>query len=68
MKNLRRIYSNLAINTIDGIKIFFDNHTWVHIRPSATEMALRIIGESDDEDKIESLILNIKTYIETHII
>ncbi|MGN6346741.1 MAG: phosphoglucosamine mutase [Candidatus Nitrosocosmicus sp.] len=44
------------IENIDGIKIWFDNDTWIMLRPSGTEPLLRIYGESDDKYLLESKI------------
>jgi len=38
-------YKNNPINTIDGIKIEFENE-WVHLRKSNTEPIIRIYSES----------------------
>lgn len=39
-------YKKQPINTIDGLKIEFDND-WVHLRPSNTEPIIRIYAESN---------------------
>ncbi len=41
-------YKNQPINTIDGLKIEFDND-WVHLRTSNTEPIIRIYAESNFE-------------------
>ncbi len=38
-------YNNISL--IDGIKIYFNNRSWVHIRPSNTEPIIRIIAEAE---------------------
>lgn len=47
-------YKNQPINTIDGIKIEFEDE-WVHLRKSNTEPIIRIISESDALSKAELL-------------
>jgi len=42
------------INTEDGVRIDWDD-AWVHIRPSATEPAVRIIGEAATAERIDEL-------------
>lgn len=41
----------------DGIKLYLeDNKTWILVRPSGTEPLLRIYIESDNQDKVNSII------------
>lgn len=47
-------YKKQPINTIDGVKIEFDNE-WVHLRKSNTEPIIRIYSESDMEVKANTL-------------
>ena len=42
------------LNTEDGVRIDWDD-AWIHIRPSATEPAVRIIGEATTEQRIDDL-------------
>jgi phosphomannomutase / phosphoglucomutase len=42
------------IENIDGIKIWFDDDSWIMYRPSGTEPLLRIYGESDDKSLLDS--------------
>ena len=56
-------YSNEDVNTIDGVKIDFENY-WVHLRKSNTEPIIRIYTEAPSQveaDKIaDDMILEIK--------
>ena len=45
-------------NTSDGIKIQVDQDNWVMIRPSGTEPIIRIYGESNSQQNLDSLISN----------
>ena len=45
-------------NTSDGIKIQVDRDNWVMIRPSGTEPIIRIYGESNSQQNLDSLISN----------
>lgn len=49
-----------SIIDIDGIKIIFDDLSWIMIRPSGTEPKIRIYIETKDEREIESLIVGAK--------
>jgi len=59
-KYLMTIYSNKKINTIDGLKIDFED-SWVQIRKSNTEPIIRVYTEASDQKKAKSLS---KTFIE----
>jgi phosphomannomutase len=63
LDQIRNVYRNEKINTIDGIKIDFGDE-WVHLRKSNTEPIIRIYSESDTIEKAnqlaEELIKNIK--------
>jgi phosphomannomutase len=43
---IQKKYKNQPINTIDGVKIEFDQQ-WVHLRKSNTEPIIRIYAESN---------------------
>jgi len=45
-------------DTSDGIKIIVDQNNWVMIRPSGTEPIIRIYGESNSQQNLDSLISN----------
>ena len=48
-------YKKHPINTIDGLKIEFNNKEWVHLRRSNTEPIIRIYSESESETTAENL-------------
>ena len=54
--------SNVEINEDDGLKLIWHDK-WVHIRSSNTEPILRIIAESNSQNKTKTLINLIKKYI-----
>lgn len=43
-------------NTTDGIKISFNSKNWIMIRPSGTEPIIRIYGEADTQEKLDSIM------------
>jgi phosphomannomutase len=51
---VKKKYKKQPVNTIDGVKIEFDNE-WVHLRKSNTEPIIRIYSESDMEVKADNL-------------
>ena len=44
-------------DTLDGIKILKNPKSWVMIRPSGTESIIRIYGEAETQEKLDSLML-----------
>jgi len=46
----------VRVETLDGIKIWIDDETWIMIRPSGTEPLLRMYAESTDKDLIDSKV------------
>lgn len=49
LKKIRKKYAKNTISDLDGLKIEFDNNSWVHLRQSNTEPIVRIYTESDSE-------------------
>ncbi len=65
LAKIKAIYEkqDVNINTIDGIKIEFENE-WVHLRKSNTEPIIRIYSESENKEKADLLaqeIINLVT-------
>jgi len=60
LSKIQEKYINNKINTIDGVKIDFDEG-WVHLRKSNTEPIIRIYTESLSKEKADSLAI---TFIE----
>ena len=54
LEDIQTKYKKEQINTIDGVKIDFEDQ-WVHLRRSNTEPIIRIYAEADSETKVESL-------------
>ena len=49
-------YANDDVNTIDGVKIDFDNE-WIHLRKSNTEPIIRIYTEAKSQQAANDLAL-----------
>ncbi|MEX2595401.1 MAG: phosphoglucosamine mutase [Salibacteraceae bacterium] len=56
---MKEKYNSENINTIDGLKIDFENE-WVHLRKSNTEPIIRIYTESRDRQSAEALAKRIE--------
>lgn len=54
LNSLKEKYKNEQLNTIDGVKIDFDEE-WVHLRKSNTEPIIRIYTEAKSMDRAQEL-------------
>lgn len=54
LEDIQEKYKKEEVNTIDGVKIDFEDQ-WVHLRRSNTEPIIRIYAEADSATKVESL-------------
>ena len=54
LEELKEKYKAQPINTVDGVKIEFDQ-SWVHLRKSNTEPIIRIYSEADSINTAEIL-------------
>ena len=50
------IYKNEEVNTIDGVKIDFENQ-WIHLRKSNTEPIIRIYTEATSQLDADTLAI-----------
>ncbi|MGC8849079.1 MAG: hypothetical protein ACP5QI_01230 [Candidatus Bathyarchaeia archaeon] len=44
------------LETLDGVKAWFDDGSWILIRPSGTEPIIRIFAEAPTMEKAQSLV------------
>lgn len=44
------------VDTTDGVKTWIDKNTWVLIRPSGTEPIIRLFAESDDKNRLDTVV------------
>jgi phosphomannomutase len=54
LSRVQQKYAKQPINTIDGVKIEFDNQ-WVHLRKSNTEPIIRIYSEAENMATADNL-------------
>lgn len=62
LKQIAKKYKNQPVNTVDGVKIEFDEN-WVHLRRSNTEPIIRIYAESANETTADTLARKIMSDI-----
>lgn len=63
LEKVAATYQAHDVNTIDGVKIVFDNE-WVHLRKSNTEPIIRVYAESKSRESAEALAKNIIEKVE----
>lgn len=51
-----KLKETIDIDHTDGIKLFFDENTWVLIRPSGTEPLIRIFVEAKELETVNKLV------------
>jgi len=44
------------IETIDGVKLWYDDGSWILIRPSGTEPIFRLYAESSTQEKADHMV------------
>ncbi len=52
---LMRHYEGQRLDLTEGVKVFLEDGSWMHARPSNTEPILRVIAEADDGDTARRL-------------
>lgn len=62
-KKIKNHFKDTQINEIDGIRLDFNDNSWIHLRPSNTEPIIRLIGEAKTKERIESLFKETKDLI-----
>jgi len=60
--NIKKKYKAFSLNEDDGLRIDFPDG-WVHLRKSNTEAIIRVIAESDSEEKAISFASDILKFI-----
>jgi phosphomannomutase len=63
---LRRIseaFPTADQDTLDGITITIDNHTWFNVRPSNTEPVLRLNAEAATQEELDALVQKVTDII-----
>jgi phosphoglucomutase len=51
------------VNRLDGVKFFFEDGSWMLLRPSGTEPLVRIYAESEDKEDLEVLLEQGRSYL-----
>jgi len=64
MERLESSIEGKHIEKIDGVKLWYQDGSWILIRPSGTEPAIRLYAEAREEVRVSKLVENVKKNIE----
>jgi phosphomannomutase len=65
LEALRERVDAPRVETIDGVKLIYDDGSWVLFRPSGTEPLFRIYAEAGSPERVEALVEEHKSLIES---
>ena len=60
LEELRRRVSGARVETLDGVKVWFDDGSWILVRPSGTEPIYRLYAEASTEERVAQVIEEFK--------
>lgn len=63
--HLKDTNQNPEINEDDGIRLDFNDSSWIHLRPSNTEPIIRLFGEAKTEERLKALFDEVKLTLES---
>jgi phosphomannomutase/phosphoglucomutase len=67
LDQVKKHYSGLKMNEIDGAKVWFPDNSWILIRPSGTEPILRVFSESKNPERADQLLNEAMTVVKNAI-
>jgi phosphomannomutase/phosphoglucomutase len=56
LERLRQETRKFKVETLDGVKIWFEDRSWILIRPSGTEPIFRLFAEAGTGEKVSALV------------
>ena len=56
LEALRGLVEAPRVETIDGLKLWYPDGSWILIRPSGTEPIFRLFAEAEDRERVDELI------------
>lgn len=62
-ERIHREFAEHERDTLDGITVTIDDHTWFNIRGSNTEPIIRLNAEADTSDKLNKLVEKVQALI-----
>ena len=62
-QKMKNHFKGCEVNELDGLRLDFDDNSWIHLRPSNTEPIVRLYGEAKTKERIQSLFEETKRII-----
>ncbi len=63
LEELRRRVSGARVETLDGVKVWFEDGSWILVRPSGTEPIYRLYAEASTEERVSELVEEFKQLV-----
>jgi phosphomannomutase len=60
-QKMKSHFRDAEINELDGLRLDFNDRSWIHLRPSNTEPIVRLYGEAKEEGRLASLFEGTKS-------
>ena len=54
MRALREEYAGEQVDLTEGLRVSWDDGSWLHVRPSNTELVIRVVAEANDRATAEA--------------
>jgi len=64
LEGLRGLVEAPRVETIDGLKLWYPDGSWILIRPSGTEPVFRLYAEAENPDRVASIVEKHKRLVE----
>ncbi len=56
LKEVKSRARGSRIETVDGVKVWYEDNSWILVRPSGTEPAFRLFAEAKSEERASQLV------------
>ena len=63
LEEIRRRVSGARVETLDGVKVWFEDGSWILVRPSGTEPIYRLYAEASTEERVSELVEEFKQLV-----
>ncbi|MCD6263692.1 phosphoglucosamine mutase, partial [Candidatus Bathyarchaeota archaeon] len=64
LEELRSVVEGPRVETLDGVKIWYPDSSWILVRPSGTEPIFRLYAEAKTEERVRGLVEEFKSLLE----
>ena len=60
LEKLRSAVKATKVETLDGVKVWYPDSSWILVRPSGTEPIFRLYAEAKTEEQVRRLVKEFK--------